>query len=152
MEDSSHPLDMSRKVAHPIQQNLYPEESPPTHPHAQTPPPSPPGASPPPLTKIVKKAPSSPREFFAKLYGPDTDQDTSRKSPNPPQDILKTTLDFPPYVPSLDFNPYLPTFPLPPHQAEMISFETLPFPAGLAAFCKYRLYKILIITKYYGQT
>ena len=135
MEDSSHPLDMSSKVTYHIQPNLYPEQFPPSHP--KTPPPSPPGPSPPPLTKIVKKTPSSPREFFAKLYGPDTNQDMSRMSPTPPQDILKTTLDFPLHLPSLDIHPYLPTFPHPPYQAEMISFETIPFPAGLAAFCKY---------------
>ena len=118
----SHPLDMSTK------DDFIP--SPP-------PPPSPPGVSPPPLTKIVKKTPSSPREFFAKLYGPDTNQDTDMNSHNPPQDNLKTSLDFPPHVPSLDIHPYLPAYSLPPHQAGMISFETLPFPAGLAAFCKY---------------
>ena len=141
MQDSSHPLDMSSKVAHHIQPHiqiclpLHPEQSPPSHP--QTPPLSPPGVSPQPLTKIVKKTPSSPREFFAKLYGPDTNQDTSRKPSNPPQEIQNHSLDYPAHVPCLDINPYLPTFPLPPHQAGMISFETLPFPAGLAAFCKY---------------
>ena len=124
MVDSSHPLDMSTKD--------YCLPSPP-------PPPSPPGVSPPPLTKREKKTPSSPREFFAKLYGPDTNQDTTRKPPNPPQDILKAPLGFPPHVPYLDINPYLPTFPLPPHQAGVISFETVSFPAGLSAFCKYNI-------------
>ena len=119
MQDSSHPLDMSSKVAHHIQPHiqiclpLHPEQSPPSHP--QTPPLSPPGVSPQPLTKIVKKTPSSPREFFAKLYGPDTNQDTNMNSHNPPQDSLKTSLDFPPHVPSLDIHPYLSAFPLPPH-------------------------------------
>ena len=53
MVDSSHPIDMSNK------DYFIPST------------PSPPGVSPPPLTKIEKKKPSSPREFFAKLYGPD---------------------------------------------------------------------------------
>ena len=141
MWDNSHPLDMSCKVTHHNPPHL--QICPPPHPEQshrsqpQTPPPSQPGISPPSRTKIVKKTPSSPREFFAKLYGPDTDQDTGRKPHNPPQDIQKTFLHFPPSVPPLDIHPYLPTYPLPPYQTGLLSFDALPFPAGLADFCKY---------------
>ena len=135
MEDNSHPLDMSSKVAHHIQPHLQiclpspPEQSSPSHP--QTPP-----SSPPPLTKIVKKTPSSPREFFAKLYGPDTNQDTSRKPTNPIQILESPSLYSPPPVPSFPLRSYLPTFPLPPHQSGMMTLENIPFPAGLVSFCK----------------
>ena len=132
MDDSSQPLDMSSKDAHHIQPHsqiyllLHPEQSPQSHP--QTPSPSPPGVSPPPITKIVKKSPSSPREFFAKLYGPDT----SKKPTNHIQIIESPFHYSPPPVPSYPLPSYLPTFPLPPYH----TLENIPFPDGLAAFCK----------------
>ena len=132
MEDSSHPLDMSSKVTHHIQPNLYPEQSPPSHPET-------PCLSPPPLTKIVKKTPSSPREFFAKLYGPDTNhnQDTSKKPTNPIQNTESPSHYSPPSVLSFPLPSYLPTSPLPPHHhGGIMTLENIPFPAGLAAFCK----------------
>ena len=70
MEDVRHPLDMSQKNCN-ISESSYPPSHPSSTPRT-SPPSSPPGVSPPPLTKIVRKPPSTPREFFAKLYDPDT--------------------------------------------------------------------------------
>ena len=77
MVDSSYPLDMSTKD--------YFIPSPPCPP--QPSPPSPPGVSPPPLTKKEKKTPSSPKEFFARLYGPDTTNKSTNEPPFVPEDI-----------------------------------------------------------------
>ena len=137
--------------------------------------------SPPPLTKLVHRKPSSPREFFEKLYGPDTkdtkdtakDRDTEDGSPSPPlspdPDLAKTH-GHPHHgagglaaaaagggyhhlnlnnngpaslvgVAGAGLHPspsssYLPAFPLPPHEVGILNMDNVPFPGGLAAFCK----------------
>ena len=106
--------------------------------------------SPPPLTKLVHRKPSSPREFFEKLYGPDTSKDQEKSSsPGPESSVnsLSTNInnnlqgsfsrcdsaDQPILTSS-----YLPAFPLPPHEVGLINcnLDNVPFPGGLAAFCK----------------
>ena len=105
--------------------------------------------SPPPLTKLVHRKPSSPREFFEKLYGPDPSKDNA-KSLSPEIDESKdcgetfshinNNSDHPPhhhYAPSIPVtSSYLPAFPLPPHEVGIINMDNVPFPGGLAAFCK----------------
>ena len=141
--------------------------------------------SPPPLTKLVHRKPSSPREFFEKLYGPDTKdtKDTAKDtakgrdaedgSPSPPlspdPDLAKTH-GHPHHgagglaaaaagggyhhlnlnnngpaslvgVAGAGLHPspsssYLPAFPLPPHEVGILNMDNVPFPGGLAAFCK----------------
>ena len=94
------------------------------------------------FTKIEKKTPSSPREFFEKLYGPDPpDNDIKEQrlsgsfghetEPASPPDI-HTPLSPPPYNPLPHLPPYLSTFPT----GGMIPVDSLPLPPGLAAFCK----------------
>ena len=139
--------------------------------------------SPPPLTKLVHRKPSSPREFFEKLYGPDTkdtkdtakDREAEDRSPSPPlspdPDLAKTHghphhgagglaaaaagggyhhLNLNNNGPAslvgvagagagLHPSPsssYLPAFPLPPHEVGILNMDNVPFPGGLAAFCK----------------
>ena len=117
--------------------------------------------SPPPLTKLVNRKPSSPREFFEKLYGPDTtkDQSKSPSAPTSPEPDKDKTSDSETSV-STNVNnnysgtfsrcgpspgagtvispSYLPAFPLPPHEVGLLncSLDSVPFPGGLAAFCK----------------
>ena len=138
--------------------------------------------SPPPLTKLVHRKPSSPREFFEKLYGPDTkdtkdtakDRDAEDGSPSPPlspdPDLAKThghphhgagglaaaaagggyhhlnlNNNGPASLvgvagggghPPPPSSSYLPAFPLPPHEVGILNMDNVPFPGGLAAFCK----------------
>ena len=112
--------------------------------------------SPPPLTKLVNRKPSSPREFFEKLYGPDTskDDDKSDRSSSPEIDISKHDGVTDTYF-NINNNSgqglvrqdhhrhlitsssYLPAFPLPPHEVGVLNLENVPFPGGLAAFCEY---------------
>ena len=101
--------------------------------------------SPPPLTKLVHRKPSSPREFFEKLYGPDT---RDERSPSPEIDVEKhdsilnnnigysLTQPHHPHEPVITSS-YLPAFPLPPHEVGILNLENVPFPGGLAAFRKY---------------
>jgi hypothetical protein len=122
MVDSSYPIDMSTK------DYFIPST------------PSPPGVSPPSLTKVENKTPSSPREFFAKLYGPDNPNDTNNEPPLSPQDILTVnpyyTSHSPP--PALSFPlPFHPTHPLHHQQGGIVNMEHHPFPGGLAAFCEW---------------
>ena len=112
--------------------------------------------SPPPLTKLVHRKPSSPREFFEKLYGPskdDTKSDDDR-SLSPEIDVSRYDGDsylnnnsghvmMRPHVAGHVINTsssYLPAFPLPPHEVGILNLENVPFPGGLAAFCKLLLY------------
>ena len=109
--------------------------------------------SPPPLTKLVHRKPSSPREFFEKLYGPDPNKDDAKsdRSLSPEIDVSKDCGDTfvhinnnsghvaPPHHhgPGLPVSSsYLPAFPLPPHEVGIINMDNVPFPGGLAAFCK----------------
>ena len=140
MDESSHPLDMSSKevgVDHHSESYLHKSYSPKQDlfplAHLQYPPSSPPGISPPPLTKIVKKPPSTPREFFAKLYEPDTPKQAS----SPPQVSESFSLNFSHQVPSFHLPSYFPAFPIPQQEVGTINLKNIPFPAGLAAFCKY---------------
>ena len=123
--------------------------------------------SPPPLTKLVHRKPSSPREFFEKLYGPDTTKEESRSSPaptSPAPDTAKVGERENSVTANVNNNfhgsfarteptpsggsesqqpilssSYLPAFPLPPHEVGLLScnLDNVPFPGGLAAFCKY---------------
>ena len=104
--------------------------------------------SPPPLTKLVHRKPSSPREFFEKLYGPDTSRDEEKSSSPGPETSVNTNINnnlqgsFPRCDSSnqpLLTSSYLPAFPLPPHEVGLIncSLDNVPFPGGLAAFRKY---------------
>ena len=138
MVDSSHPLDMSTK------DYCLPSPPSPPSPLSVSPssppsvsPPSQPCVSPPPLTKREQKTPSSPREFFAKLYGPDNTNESTNEAPIFPQDIIApdsfSSLHSPPRTPSFQL-PFLRTFP--PQQAEFVNMDHLPFPGGLAAFCE----------------
>ena len=145
MDESSHPLDMSSKevdVVHHSDSHLHKSYSPQPDlfplSHPEYPPSSPPGISPPPLTNIVKKTPSTPREFFAKLYEPDTPKQAS----SPPQVMKNSPLSFFHQVPSFHFPSYFPTFPIPQQEVGMGNLENIPFPAGLAAFCKYMFFHI----------
>jgi len=96
----------------------------------------------PPLTKLVHRKPSNPREFFEKLYGPDTTKESPMNQP--PSHLCvqrpssESSLNSPP--PGLPFiSPsYLPTFPLTHHEAGM---ENIPFPGGLAAYLARRARK-----------
>ena len=109
--------------------------------------------SPPPLTKLVHRKPSSPREFFEKLYGPDPNKDDAKsdRSLSPEIDVSKDCGDTfvhinnnsghlaPPHhqAPAIPVSSsYLPAFPLPPHEVGIINMDNVPFPGGLAAFCK----------------
>merc|ERR1719186_1065343 len=105
--------------------------------HSSTSPPplSPPShndLSPPPLTKLVQRTPSNPREFFEKLYGPDKTKEVKIKSPPSHQAIqipdFVSSHNPPPPSPPFHPSAYLPTFPLPPHEAGMMSLENIPFP------------------------
>jgi hypothetical protein len=137
--------------------------------------------SPPPLTRIIsssvaggkiKTTPSSPKDFFAKLYGPATEE----KKPAVTQPLLPprsspSTAGLPPrtgggdvtqhiplvspgeqFRPGLLHHPCLPvnggtflaggggphhSLGYPPDAAALFRLDTLPFPGGLAAFCKY---------------
>ena len=116
--------------------------------------------SPPPLTKLVHRKPSSPREFFEKLYGPDTTKDQSKSPPTSPEpDKAKSSDNETTVSTNLNNNlhggfgrcdpspgagtilspSYLPAFPLPPHEVGLLNcnLDNVPFPGGLAAFCKY---------------
>ena len=114
--------------------------------------------SPPPLTKLVNRKPSSPREFFEKLYGPDTskDDDKSDRSSSPEIDVSKhdgmadtyfninnnsgyglLRPDHHRHGHLITSSSYLPAFPLPPHEVGVLNLENVPFPGGLAAFCEY---------------
>ena len=111
--------------------------------------PGPQEKSPPPLTKLVHRKPSSPREFFEKLYGPDPSKDDSTKSErslSPEIDVSRSSGDTflninnnsglpPAHLPVT--SSYLPAFPLPPHEVGIINMDNVPFPGGLAAFCKF---------------
>ena len=112
--------------------------------------------SPPPLTKLVHRKPSSPREFFEKLYGPDTSRDEEKSSSPGPETSVNTNINnnlqgsFPRCDSSnqpLLTSSYLPAFPLPPHEVGLIncSLDNVPFPGGLAAFRKYYHYYHFII-------
>ena len=108
--------------------------------------------SPPPLTKLVHRKPSSPREFFEKLYGPDPSKDNAKsdRSLSPEIDESKdcgetfvhinNNSGHPPHyhhAPAIPVtSSYLPAFPLPPHEVGIINMDNVPFPGGLAAFCK----------------
>ena len=100
--------------------------------------------SPPPLTKLVHRKPSSPREFFEKLYGPDT---RDERSPSPEIDVEKhdsmsnvnnnSGYNLPHHHHGAAMtSSYLPAFPLPPHEVGILNLESVPFPGGLAAFRK----------------
>ena len=103
--------------------------------------------SPPPLTKLVHRKPSSPREFFEKLYGPDPTREEEKSSSPSTETAVSTNINnnlhgsFPgcdsANQPLLSSS-YLPAFPLPPHEVGLIncSLDNVPFPGGLAAFCK----------------
>ena len=102
--------------------------------------------SPPPLTKLVHRKPSSPREFFEKLYGPDPRSDERSSSPEidvekPDRDTLLNINNNTGYNMSLHHGmatpSYLPAFPLPPHEVGLVNLENVPFPGGLAAFRKF---------------
>ena len=106
--------------------------------------------SPPPLTKLVHRKPSSPREFFEKLYGPDPIRE-EEKSPSPGVETAVSTNINNNHHGSfarcdnnqpLLSSSYLPAFPLPPHEVGLINcnLDNVPFPGGLAAFCKYHHY------------
>ena len=119
--------------------------------------PEPAHISPPPLTKLVHRKPSSPREFFEKLYGPDPSKEDSKSegSASPEIDVGARSRDS--YLnnnhgtgPTMMLRPshhdhlitsssYLPAFPLPPHEVGVLNLENVPFPGGLAAFCKFKL-------------
>ena len=93
--------------------------------------------SPPPLTKIVKKKPSSPREFFERLYGPDKEEKFEEKemthtAMRETEGTLATSLQ----IPSLGLSSYSPSISFPTSPDHLMTIENLPFPAGLAAFCK----------------
>ena len=142
-----NPVNMSRNDYHsppqipsppPYQPNL-------SHPPQMSPPPPyQPALSPPPLTKLVQRTTSNPREFFEKLYGPDTSKEIQRKSPSPHQEIIRpyfpTPVPFPHSISPLIPLHYLPSFPLPSHEEGIVNLETIPFPAGFAAFSKYWKY------------
>ena len=96
-----------------------------------------PDISAPPLTKLVHRKPSNPREFFEKLYGPDTTKESPMNTPPSHLYIQRPSSDsslnsHPPGFPFISPS-YLPTFPLTHHEAGM---DNIPFPGGLAAYCK----------------
>ena len=112
--------------------------------------------SPPPLTKLVHRKPSSPREFFEKLYGPDTSRDEEKSSSPGPETSLSPNINNnlagsfarcdSANQPILTSS-YLPAFPLPPHEVGLINcnLDNVPFPGGLAAFCKYFSIKSILV-------
>ena len=102
----------------------------------------------------MHRKPSSPREFFEKLYGPDPNKDDSAKSErslSPEIDVSRSSGDTflninnnsglpPAHLPVT--SSYLPAFPLPPHEVGIINMDNVPFPGGLAAFCKFKNLKL----------
>ena len=124
--------------------------------------------SPPPLTRVAanlftkQKTPSSPKDFFAKLYGPDEKRsggDGAAPTGDSPQHVSggvphHFTASSPqgggPLHARLNHHPCLSTSPAaclsatpylghnyPPDPAALFRLDTLPFPGGLAAFRKY---------------
>ena len=145
--DQVSPVTRSQSVrSHIIIITMFPVDMSTRHPDTQD-------KSPPPLTKLVHRKPSSPREFFEKLYGPDPNKDDAKsdRSLSPEIDVSKDCGDTyvhinnnsghvaPPHHhgPGLPVSSsYLPAFPLPPHEVGIINMDNVPFPGGLAAFCK----------------
>ena len=104
------------------------------------------GPASPPHTKLPRK-PSSPREFFEKLYGRDEARERRPVTPPPPRSVEFSNINnnHPGMGPGLGEGPpclALPAYPLPPHEAGLLSLDTaLPFPGGLAAFLARRARK-----------
>lgn len=115
---SEQPLDMSRPSS-----DIKPYLE-------QSSEPNPEEASPPPLTKLnlVKpKTVSSPKDFFAKLYGPDESK-SGNPTAAPVVSSILTNMSS-----NLGFSPYLSHYPDP----TLFRFDSLPLPGGLAAFREY---------------
>ena len=137
----SSPSRTSSPSSSPITSSPAPRTSSHSFTPRSSPPSSPPGVSPPPLTKIVRKVPSTPREFFAKLYEPDTvtHKHPDKEGQSSPQIEEKFSSPLSSPLPSFPLQ-YLPSFPLPSQElGGMVKVENfnMAFPAGLAAFCKY---------------
>ena len=111
---SEQPLDMSSKP------ELFPSVKPPPPPLLEE--------SPPPLTKLPAKTISSPRDFFAKLYGP-----AEEKSPTPPPPAGVTSSA--PAVVASRLHPTAFGGGGSVYGYDPALFG-LPLPGGLAAFCK----------------
>ncbi|XP_023348962.1 homeobox protein rough, partial [Eurytemora carolleeae] len=112
---SEQPLDMSRPSS-----DIKPYLE-------QSSEPNPEETSPPPLTKLnlVKpKTVSSPKDFFAKLYGPDESK-SGNPTAAPVVSSILTNMSS-----NLGFSPYLSHYPDP----TLFRFDSLPLPGGLAAF------------------
>ena len=118
------------------------------------------------MTSIKKKTPSCPREFFAKIYGTKEEDSQRQSAfaplisplpqpqspislPPSPTSSLSPPKDYPypPMPPNANFLPgmpppyftnlhHLPNIPLSPAEATTLRLEGIPFPGGLAAFCK----------------
>ena len=72
-----------------------------------------------PLTKLEhRKQPTSPREFFERLYGPDPSKDDA-KSLLPEIDVSNSGHPPPQYTNPMTSS-YLPAFPLPPHMDNVL--------------------------------
>jgi len=115
---SEQPLDMSRPSS-----DIKPYLE-------QSSEPNPEETSPPPLTKLnlVKpKTVSSPKDFFAKLYGPDESK-SGNPTAAPVVSSILTNMSS-----NLGFSPYLSHYPDP----TLFRFDSLPLPGGLAAFREY---------------